>query len=379
MKESLEKKQNPPAEKLTVDKKPAKKHAPVAVLGPMRVSPAPGTEVVKYSVSNSEHIVPSHNIKDIIKQYQTPPDPPPPESRRREGKVFMKRLNPHDEALHILTTQVDAPPPPPPPQRRAPASVTGSKQTLKPTQSTKKRAPGPPLQTQPVSRDLPVESETIQTSLHLSSVDEYYTYTNVSWKLHLRKEVFYPKDSWNQPLVLDLIFKQIVNDMFSEACVRITKDERLKMKTLFAQHNIEQNVKVDDEGVKKVVVSAARDWWEIYFSRLFPASVRAAWDRSPGLVRVSLGSALKTVHSSSRVPDYFRVLRSYRYTDILFVTIPSPNMLEFNLNNEKLILFSSKAPQIKNMVDLFISQLKKVVFLFCCSLHNDRLLCVYRK
>ncbi|GAA6065517.1 unconventional myosin-XV-like, partial [Tachysurus ichikawai] len=83
---------------------------------------------------------------------------------------------------------------------------------------------------------------------------------------------------------------------------------------------------------------------------------------------------LKTVHSSSRVPDYFRVLRSYRYTDILFVTIPSPNMLEFNLNNEKLILFSSKAPQIKNMVDLFISQLKKVVFLFCCSQNNDRLL-----
>ncbi|GAA6086567.1 unconventional myosin-XV [Tachysurus ichikawai] len=200
----------------------------------MHLSPAPGTEVVKYSVSNSEHIVPSHNIKDIIKQYQTAPDPPPHESRRREGKVFMKKLNPHDEALQILTTQVDAPPPPPPPQRRAPASVTGSKQTgLKPTPSTKKRAPGPPLTTQPVSRDLPIESETIQTSLHLSSVDEYYTYTNVSWKLHLRKEVFYPKDSWNQPLVLDLIFKQIVIDMFSEACVRITKDERLKMKTLF--------------------------------------------------------------------------------------------------------------------------------------------------
>lgn len=40
-----------------------------------------------------------------------------------------------------------------------------------------------------VSRDLPVGSETIQTSLHLSSVDEYYTYTNVPWKLYLRKEV----------------------------------------------------------------------------------------------------------------------------------------------------------------------------------------------
>lgn len=51
---------------------------------------------------------------------------------------------------------------------------------------------------------------------------------------------------------------------------------------------------------------------------------------------------------------------SHSYTDILFVTIPSPNMLEFNLMNEKLILFSAKAPQIKHMIDLFISHLKEV-------------------
>ncbi|KAB5523226.1 hypothetical protein PHYPO_G00150060 [Pangasianodon hypophthalmus] len=323
----------------------------------MRTAPAPDTEVVKYSVSNTEHIVPSHNIKDIIKQYQTPPEPPQPESKRREGKVFMKKVHPHDEALQILKTQMDIPPPP---QRRAPSAVTGSRQTgLKPTQSTKKRAPEPPLKIPPVSRDLPVESETIQTSLHLSNVDEYYTYTNVPWKLYLRKEVFYPKDSWNHPLVLDIIFKQIVNDMFSEACVRITKEDRLKMKALFTQHKIAQNTSVQDEGVKKAVVLAARESWEIYFSRLFPASGSVGTGVQVLAVSHSGIKLLKTVQSSAKVPDYFRVLRSYRYTDILFVTIPSPNMLEFNLMNEKLILFSAKAPQIKHMVDLFISQLKE--------------------
>ncbi|MCJ8747709.1 hypothetical protein PDJAM_G00156470 [Pangasius djambal] len=301
--------------------------APVAVLGPMRSAPAPDTEVVKYSVSNTEHIVPSHNIKDIIKQYQTPPEPPQPESKRC---------------------------------RKAPSAVTGSRQTvLKPTHSTKKRAPEPPLKIPPVSRELPVESESIQTSLHLSNVDEYYTYTNVPWKLYLRKEVFYPKDSWSHPLVLDIIFKQIVNDMFSEACVRITKEDRLKMKALFTQHKIAQNANVQDEGVKKAVVLAARESWEIYFSRLFPASGSVGTGVQVLAVSHSGIKLLKTVHSSAKVPDYFRVLRSYRYTDVLFVTIPSPNMLEFNLTNEKLILFSAKAPQIKHMVDLFISQLKE--------------------
>lgn len=44
----------------------------------------------------------------------------------------------------------------------------------------------------------------------------------------------------------------------------------------------------------------------------------------------------------------------------MFVTIPSENMLEFNLTNEKLILFSAKAPQVKHLVDTFINEIKKV-------------------
>lgn len=41
-----------------------------------------------------------------------------------------------------------------------------------------------------VSRELPVETETIQTQLHQSTNEEHYTYTNVPWRLCLRKEVF---------------------------------------------------------------------------------------------------------------------------------------------------------------------------------------------
>ncbi|KAA0722587.1 Unconventional myosin-XV [Triplophysa tibetana] len=355
---SLGKKQAPAAP-IKLDNRPAKKHAPVAVAGPMRAAPAPATEVVKYSVSNSEHIVPSHNIKDIIKQYQTPFPEPVPEKPRRDGKAFAKKLNPHDEAIHILKTQIDNPAPP---QRKAsiPAAPVPRDGGLRPSKSTKKKAPEPPLPLPPpVSRDLPVESESIQTQLHRSSSEEHYTYTNVPWRMYLRKEVFYPKDTWNHPLVLDLIFKQIVNDTFTEACVRITKDERRKMKSLLAQYNIEPNIDVQDESVKKTVIAAARESWEIYFSRLFPASGSVGTGVQVLAVSHSGIKLLKTVKSSTVAPDYFRVLRPYSYTDILFVTIPSQNMLEFNLMNEKLILFSAKAPQIKLMIDLFISHLKK--------------------
>lgn len=65
---------------------------------------------------------------------------------------------------------------------------------------------------------------------------------------------------------------------------------------------------------------------------------------------------------------FWVLLSAYSYTDIMFVTIPSKNMLEFNLTNEKLILFSAKAPHVKTMIDYFITELKKVSILFTPAL-----------
>lgn len=56
------------------------------------------------------------------------------------------------------------------------------------------------------------------------------------------------------------------------------------------------------------------------------------------------------------------------FADILFVTMPSQNMLEFNLTNEKVILFSARARQVKTLVDTFILELKKVGIPHKCCL-----------
>ncbi|KPP76175.1 myosin XVA-like [Scleropages formosus] len=302
-------------------------------------------DTVRSSVSNAEHIEPSHNIKDIIKQYQPGTPARPSETARKEGKVFVKKPDPHDEALTILKGQM------------------GTQQA-----------------------QLPLEEDSMQTQLHRRTSEEHFTYTNVPWKIYLRKEVcppapaapplsslfssifiilflrlqvFYPKDSFNNPLLLDLIFRQIVHDTFSEACVRITTEERQKMKSLFVENRIEPNSAIQDESVKKKVITAARDTWEIYFSRLFPASGSVGTGVQVLAVSHSGIKLLRMVKSSTSSQEFFRVLRPYSYTDIMFVTIPSRNMLEFNLINEKLILFSAKAPQVKAMIDFFITELKK--------------------
>ncbi|XP_075948058.1 unconventional myosin-XV [Anarhichas minor] len=344
---------------------PINKDTPVRKFAPVVTSPPPPAgEVVKYSARTSDYIVPSQDIQDIIKRYNSPPPPGDlllHEKRRLEGK-FRTKQTPRDEALQILKPQMDNPPAPQPKRPAVPPpSASALKEAgFKPTKSTKTKAPGRPLPLPPrVSRELPVETETIQTQLHQRTNEEHYTYTNVPWRLYLRKEVFYPKDSFNNPLVLDLIFKQIVNDTLSEACVRITRDERQKMKALLAKHGVEQNMDPVEEHVKKTIVSAARETWEIYFSRLFPASGSVGTGVQVLSVSHSGIKLVKTVKSSAAAPDYFRVLRLYTYADILFVTIPSENMLEFNLTNEKLILFSAKAPQVKHLIDTFINEIKK--------------------
>ncbi|KAJ8345179.1 hypothetical protein SKAU_G00293720 [Synaphobranchus kaupii] len=342
--------------------------------GPTRFIPS--EDVVKSSISNSEYIEPSQNIKNIIKQYQPSPPVQPVQLPRKEPKVFLKKSDPHDEAMTILKGQISAQPPQKkkPPTPSAPSAPPAlpkehkeEARASKPAKSIKvKSQPPMPANSQkapyptPVSRELPVEEEPIQTQLHRRASEEHYTYTNVPWKIYLRKE--------------------IVHDTFSEACIRITKDERQKMKSLFVENQIEQSSASQDEGVKKKIVSAARDSWEIYFSRLFPASGSVGTGVQVLAVSHRGIKLLKMVKSSSSDQDSFRVLRPYSYTDIMFVTIPSKNMLEFNLTNEKLILFSAKAPQVKVMIDFFITELKRTTLVAVRNyITDDRTLLSFHK
>ncbi|XP_075942840.1 unconventional myosin-XV [Anarhichas minor] len=330
--------------------------------GPTRGPPP--DDVVRSSAGNTERIDPSHDIKDIIKHHQ-PADATtsagPATQRKGDGKMFGKKSDPHDEAMEILKDQMSNPPQPT--QRKPQSFLRKEEGGLKVSKTTKSRPAGPTSSSispapPPVSRELPVEKEIVQTQLHSRTSDQYYTYSNVPWKLYMRKEVFYPKETFNSPLVLDLIFRQVVHDTFSEACIRITQEERQKMKALFAENKVDQVSGTHDENAKKKAVVMARDLWEIYFSRLFPASGSVGTGVQVLSVSDKGIKLLKMVRSSS-ASDYFRVLRPYSYSDILFVSIPSKNMLEFNLTNEKLILFSAKAPQVKHMIDYFLTELKK--------------------
>uniref|UniRef100_A0A8V0Z462 Myosin XVA n=1 Tax=Gallus gallus TaxID=9031 RepID=A0A8V0Z462_CHICK len=277
-------------------------------------------EPVQHSRLNSEHIPrPTHNIRNIIRQCQ-------PTSRGPQPHRYPQ--------FPLAERGCQLSPPPRSCRAFHPFAVF-------------------------VSRELPSETQQVQTQLHRSCSEDFYTYCNVPWKIYIRKEVFYPKDSFNNPLLLDLIFRQIFSDTLSDTCIRISPEERLHMKSLFAENKLDSFSPVATESVKKEIVTAARDSCEVYFSRLFPATGSVGTGVQILAVSHTGIKLLRLVKGTNMPGEQLRVLRVYSYADVLFVATPSRNMLEFNLSSEKLILFSPKAPQVKAMVDHFITELRK--------------------
>ncbi|XP_069050572.1 unconventional myosin-XVB isoform X2 [Lepisosteus oculatus] len=357
---------------------------------------------------------PSREIREIIKQYQNRPipEPKPFEPVRVPAKCFVKKKDPKEEALAILRMQGPAVPPqkfvgssPAQPEKRmapppvapppaapppAPALPTRGPRSISSSMKQKQRsladlfgstrssAPPSPLQKaeQAPPPDIPIppppaipapsqvpkaiRDDNIRSQLYKFSASVYFSYNNMPGRLFLRKEVFYPREKFNNPYILNLLCEQIMRDTFSDSCIRITREERRKMRDLLASFHVGSSISsLQDDAMKKRIVLAARDNWATYFSRLFPITGGNRGDIQ--LLGVSHRGIrlLRVVKASGINPKHLKVLRSYSYAEVLSVDLKGSNTVEFALKNDQLTLHSHRAPQINAMVRLFLSELLK--------------------
>ncbi|NWY60747.1 MY15B protein, partial [Chionis minor] len=339
---------------------------------------------------------PSREIRNIIKMYQSrpAPEPQPIEPAREVRKPFMKKNDPKNEALAKLGMMNLA----------APKSVSsslsghlrahqrglGATCSIKEKQlpllsifsreSTSEGSQAPPAPPSPPPLPSPLlsgnqggqestgkdstitvaEDDGIKTQLYKLTDSVSFSYANPSWKIFLRKEVFYPKENFSHPYCLNLLCEQIMRDTFSDSCLRISKEEKRKMKDLLMEFRVGNDVQsIQDDGIKKRIVLAARDNCANYFSRLFPVHGENGSDVQILGVSHRGMRLLKVVKAAGYNPEHLKILRSYSFADVLSVELKGSNDLEFSLRTEQLVLRSPKAVCIKAMVELFIQELRQ--------------------
>lgn len=101
------------------------------------------------------------------------------------------------------------------------------------------------------------------------------SYGNVSWKIKLRKEFFKPSEKYDDPLVLQLIFTQLVADVFDpRQWTRLNVKERAVLKSLMKENSIGYAASLPQVGkaepIKRELIRLARSFG-LYFTRSYPA------------------------------------------------------------------------------------------------------------
>lgn len=150
--------------------------------------------------------------------------------------------------------------------------------------------------------------EETKTTLHPPNTQSFLTYNRVPWTLKIRKEVFSPSETVHSPLAINLIFCQIVTDVFSPLCIRLDSNDRSRMKTLLDEYNI--NLKNIFSGqhklsTKKNIIEVAKEF-PTYFARLYP--VTSGQDSEDMQYLAISHSGIRLVRREKSLPtDYLQV------------------------------------------------------------------------
>ncbi|NWT80137.1 MY15B protein, partial [Lanius ludovicianus] len=333
---------------------------------------------------------PSHEIGNIIKMYQSrpAPEPQPIQPVRRVPKPFVKKNDPKNEALAKLGMMNLSPLPSvssllsdhfTSSAERASSSSIKEKQLpllsvfrpegAPPASQAPPAPPPPPSVPEDQERQESTKEDSavtvagddgIKTQLYKLTTSVSFSYIDPAWKIFLRKEVFYPKENFSHPYCLNLLCEQIIRDTFSDSSFRISREEKRKMKDLLVEFRVGNNAQsIEEDGIKKRIVVAARDNWANYFSRLFPVQGEKGSDVQILGVSHRGMRLLKVEKAAGYHPEHLKILRSYCFADVLSVELKGSNSLEFSLKTEQLILHSPKAQCIKAMVELFIQELRQ--------------------
>lgn len=263
-------------------------------------------------------------------------------------------------------------PPPPPPSHPPPQLKKLRKETVEVEEKFEKfirpdKPSTPETFERRIEADMPQKPhidyaafERVITELFPQNKRFSLMYNKVPWTLHVRKEVFWPSERLENPTVLYLIYCQVVQDVYNNACIRINKDQRVKMKSMLEGYGVNKNnylTKELNQKVKKVIVDTAKEW-PTYFCRLFPVAASGHYTGVRYLGVSHTGLRLIT-RERNLVDDYLSVMEDVRFEDVVDVMLPNSTTIQINLRTKSLLFHTPRARQLKDMIDRFCQESEK--------------------
>ncbi|XP_033118504.1 unconventional myosin-XV-like isoform X3 [Anneissia japonica] len=206
--------------------------------------------------------------------------------------------------------------------------------------------------------------ETTTSLFPLSSQAPFYTYSLINWQLNIRKEVFCPGEKLESPMIIDLLFVQVVSDVMSNSCIRLSKKDKMRMQLLFDKNSItvqnlkEKTVLQHKSSVKKEVLSIAQTL-PLYFTRFFPVT---GGRKNPKVELLGVShTGVRLVHREYEpTKDQLVILESFKYPEVVELKVTQHGTLRIYLSNDMVIpLYTKRAAQIKSMIEAYIIDLER--------------------
>ncbi|CAF1023237.1 unnamed protein product [Rotaria sordida] len=190
----------------------------------------------------------------------------------------------------------------------------------------------------------------------------YLTYHNIAWKLKIRKEVFSPIETFDQPLLIDLLYIQIVHDTFSTICIRISEPERTNMKTFLTSHGVgvigDINL-INKLSIKKSIIEQARQW-ATYFCRFYPVSIPKYHSGEVQMLGIShLGIRLIKRSRTKTNSDTLQVLETFPFDIIQQISpIRNGSTIDLRLTKKRITIHSHRIQKMTQLIDRFLKEFR---------------------
>ena len=196
--------------------------------------------------------------------------------------------------------------------------------------------------------------------LFMKNEINFYTYSKPKFRLNLRKEFFTPNENIENPILVDMIFWQIVRDCFSSNCLRFNQTEQQHLMKILKSEGI-TNYAPHPHGpkssFKRTVIETVKGF-NLYFSRLHVVTGTKRFTSMDYFAVSHHGICIVRRERNSQKLDELIVLERISFEDMKEICVPERFSLQIVYRDEWATFHTKEASNIHDLLQKILQELK---------------------